>query len=85
MNGMSVNLYWVTTDDHTEDWFVVANSAEEAAIFHEDAEGYARRDTTVEMVLEIPDRVAANAGWPSDDVLKSCGAKFLSEAPTRVV
>ena len=37
------------------------------------------------MVLEIPVGVAVNAGWPSDDVLKSCEGKFLSEAPARVV
>jgi len=34
-----MNLYWVTTEDHAEDWFVVANNAKEAATFHEDVEG----------------------------------------------
>jgi len=80
-----MKLYWVTTEDHAEDWFVLANSAEEAATFHEDAEGYAPRNATAELILEIPRWVTANAGWPSDDVLKACGAKFLSEAPTRLV
>ena len=28
-----MNLYWVTTEDHAEDWFVVANNAEEAEPF----------------------------------------------------
>jgi len=51
-----MNLYWVTTEDHAEDWFVLANSAEEAAIFHEDTEGYANWDTMAEMILKIPDR-----------------------------
>jgi len=81
----AMNLYWVTTEDHAEDWFIVAGSAQEAAAFHEDAEGYAYGDATSEMILEIPDGVAAETGWPSDEVLKSCGAGFLSEAPTRVV
>jgi hypothetical protein len=81
----SMNLYWVITEDHEEDWFVVANSAEEAATFHEDAEGYEPGDATAEMILVIPRGVVVNTGWPSDDVLKSCGAKFLCEAPTRVV
>ena len=82
-----MNLYWVTTEDHAEDWFVLANSAKEAATFHEDAEGYAIGDATAEMILKIPDGITANSGWrwPSDAILKSCGAKFLSEAPTRVV
>ena len=26
-----MNLYWVTTEDHAEDWFITANNAEEAA------------------------------------------------------
>jgi hypothetical protein len=33
-----MNLCWVTTEDHAEDWLIVANDEEEAAIFHEDAE-----------------------------------------------
>lgn len=80
-----MKLYWVTTEDHAEDWFVVANNLEEAANFHEDAEGYAPGDATAEMIQEIPDGVTANSGWPSDEVLRACGANFLSEAPTRVV
>ena len=80
-----MNLYWVTTEDHGEDWFVVANSAEEASTYHEDAEGYAIGDATAEMILQIPDGIMENTGWPSDEVLQSCGAKFISEAPSRVV
>ena len=80
-----MNLYWVTTEDHAEDWFVVANNADEAATFHEDAEGYVPGDATAEMILKIPDGVRVNPGWPSDELLRSCGAIFLAEAPTRVV
>jgi uncharacterized protein CbrC (UPF0167 family) len=80
-----MNLYWVTTDDHAEDWFIVASSAQEAATFHEDAEGYDYGDATAEMIVEIPKGIDASTGWPSDEVLKSCGAKFLSKAPARVV
>ena len=80
-----MNLYWVTTEDHAEDWFVVANTAHEATIFHENAEGYAYGDVTAEMIAKIPDEVNASTGWPSDEVLRACGAKFLSEAPARVV
>jgi hypothetical protein len=82
---MSINLYWVTTEDHAEDWFVVANDPQEASTFHEDAEGYTPGDATAEMILKIPDGVAVNTGWPSDKVLRFCGASFLAEAPTRVV
>ena len=80
-----MNLYWVTTEDHAEDWFIVANSEEEAATFHEDAEGYDIGDATAEMILEIPKGIKADIGWPSDDVLRSCGANILAEEPARVV
>lgn len=80
-----MNLYWVTTEDHAEDWFVVANNADEASTFHEDAEGYTPGDAIAEMILKIPDGVTVNTGWPSDEILRSCGAIFLAEAPTRVV
>ena len=26
-----MKLYWVTTEDHCEDWFILASSAKEAA------------------------------------------------------
>ena len=80
-----MNLYWVTTEDHAEDWFVVANDEEEAATFHEDVEGYAPGDALAEMITAIPDGVTVNTGWPSDEVLLACGANFLSKGPTRLV
>ncbi len=80
-----MNLYWVTTEDHGEDWFTVANSAREAATFHEDFEGYDIGDATAELVTEIPDGVKADPGWPSDDVLKACDATIVSHGPARVV
>lgn len=32
------NLYWVTTEDHDEDWFIIARS--EAREYHVETEGY---------------------------------------------
>ena len=80
-----MNLYWVTTEDHAEDWFVVAKSAKEAGTYHEDAEGYETGDATAEMILKIPDEIIADTGWPSDELLCSCGAKILSGPPARVI
>ena len=80
-----MKLYYVTTEDHAEDWFVVANNAEQAATFHEDAEGYDPCDATAEMILEVPDGIITDIGWPSDEVLRSCGARILAGAPARVV
>ena len=80
-----MKLYWVTTEDHDEDWFVVASSAEEAAEFHEKEEGYAPGDAEAEKVLAIPDDVTVDAGYPPNDFLKSIGGEFLSDESTRVV
>ena len=80
-----MKLYWVTTEDHDEDWFVVASSAEEAAGYHEKAEGYDPGDAEAEQVLDIPDNITTETGWPSNDFLRSIGAVFLSDEPARVV
>ncbi len=78
-------LYWVTTEDHDEDWFVVASSPEQAAWFHEREEGYDDGDAFAEKVLDIPSETEAEAGWPSHELLLELGAKFLREDEPRVV
>ena len=80
-----MNLYWVTTEDHGEDWFIVANTAEEAATFHEKQEGCDYGDATAEMILKIPEGITAELGWPSDEVLRSCGANIIADGLERVV
>ena len=80
-----MKLFWVTTEDHDEDWFVVASNAEEACKFHEDVEGYAIGDATAEEILNIPETITAKPGWPSDELLLAVGAKFIMEEPSRVV
>ena len=80
-----MKLYWVTTEDHAEDWFVVATCSEEAAKFHQDMEGYNPGDAIAEAILDIPESVPAETGWPSDEVLLAVGAKFIADSPSRVV
>ena len=80
-----MKLYWVTTEDHDEDWFVVATNAKEAASFHENMEGYDPGDATAEAILDIPEEIPAEIGWPSDEFLKTVGAIFICDGPTRVV
>ena len=80
-----MKLYWVTTEDHEEDWFIVASSAEEAAGYYEYMEGYDSGIATAEKVLGIPDGISAEAGWPTNEFLVSLGAVFLSNESMRVV
>jgi hypothetical protein len=80
-----MKLYWVTTEDHGEDWFIVATSPEEASKYHENMEGYGPNEATAEEVLDIPEYVSAEPGWPSDELLLAVGAKFLMNDEYRVV
>ena len=81
-------LYWCSTDDGDEDWFVVADSARTARTFHEGAEGYDPGDASAERVAALPSSLQADgkwldrgvlhatAGWPSDELLVACGAEI---------
>ena len=80
-----MKLYWVTTEDHDEDWFIIASSNEEAARLHEYLEGYEPGDATAERVLAIPNDIPAKPGWPTNSFLRSIGAVFISNEPTRVI
>jgi hypothetical protein len=80
-----MKLYWVTTDDHDEDWFIVASSSEEASKCHEDMEGYESGDAAAEEILDIPKNVPAEPGWPSEGLLLAVGARFLLNDQSRVV
>jgi hypothetical protein len=80
-----MKLYWVTTEDHDEDWFVIASSQKEAVQLHEKMEGYDPGDATAEEVLEIPETMDFEAGWPSNEILSAVGAKFLLTGLARVV
>lgn len=77
-------LFWVETQDHDEDWFVVAGSKKEAAEFFEEYEGYDPQDATAREVMVLPEGCDDPIGWASDDLLKACGTSFVSAEP-RVV
>lgn len=84
MQDSGWQLYWCETGDHDEDWFVVARSDEEAARFHENAEGYDEDDAWAEEVCAVPAPACAGleeAGWPSEELLLACGAEFLPNTP----
>ena len=58
---MYMRLYWVETEDHCEDWFIVARNHEEAQTFHEQNEGYLPGDAAAEEILAIPDEVVSQS------------------------
>lgn len=76
-------LYWCETDEHDEDWFVVARDAVEASKFHEAEEGYDEDDARAEFVCVLPpsEQTFDGPGWPDKSTLGACGAEFLPNAP----
>lgn len=78
-------LYWVETEDHHEDWFVISKSEEQAQKFHEDYEGYDKGDAYAKEIRVIPTDIEVEEGWASNDLLKACGGIFISEETPRVV
>ena len=80
-----MKLFWITTEDHDEDWFIVAPSSIEASQYFENFEGYDPGDAKAEEILDIPENVPAETGWPSDELLLAVGAKFLLNDQSRVV
>ena len=80
-----MNLYWCETDDHDEDWFIVASSAKEARRMHEDIEGYGRGDARATLIVRIPKELHPPVGHPTHELLRSLGTVFLSEEAPRIV
>lgn len=78
-------LFWVTTGDHCEDWFVIAGNAKEAAEYFENFEGYDTGDASAEAILDIPEETPVETGWPSEDILEVLGATTVSDGFTRVI
>jgi hypothetical protein len=51
INKQAVKLYWVTTQDHDEDWFIFAESARHARSYHENYEGYDKGDANSRLIV----------------------------------
>lgn len=47
----TIKLYWVTTADHTEDWFIFSGSALQAEAYHEHYEGYGKGDAHSRLIV----------------------------------
>jgi hypothetical protein len=85
--GLPLRLYWCFTDDHDEDWFVVARRRRTARRFFAGYEGYdvetveARRILTLPVTLQRPD----SFGWPTRELLEGCGAVIERWDTPRVI
>jgi hypothetical protein len=81
-----LKLYWYSTADGDEDWFVVSRGAREARQWVAAAEGYGTGDVEVELIIPLPTNLQGTGeGWPDKDVLLGLGAQFVRPDTPRVV
>lgn len=79
-------LYWVTTKDHDEDWFVVAKSDKEACSFHEEYEGYSPAEARAKKICFLPAKYYEEESYHAQlDLLEDIGFTTISGSPVRVV
>ena len=82
---MAVKLYWVTTLDHHEDWFIFAKNSQLAESRHELEVGYNVGDASASFVCDVPDTMNTIEGWPELSQLKALGAKILRDTSPRKI
>jgi hypothetical protein len=91
-----LKLYWCTTEDSEEDWFVVARNSRSAARWFEEHEGYEKREVHARPVKHVPvdayHALVRRRGAPVDPpfcpdlaLLRDAGADVLRVQAPRVV
>ena len=83
--AVSWRLYWVTTDDGHEDWFVVAREASAAARFHEGQQGYNPGDALAMLVTKVPVLGINSTHYADLALVVACGGEILRCETPRVV
>lgn len=84
-----LKLYWCTTDEGEEDWFIISHTAREAELQHAANEGFDLEDPSADFVMVLPPELQAMGnevgGWPTMEMLVACGATVIREDSPRVV
>ena len=75
-----MNIYWLDSLDHGEDWFVAANNMREAMALFADDMGYDLVEDEVRAteVCAVPEEVTiAQTQFLDEDQITACGGKFI--------
>ncbi len=80
----TLKLFWVETEDHSEDWFIVARDRFEAEAAHEGEEGYGDGDASARFIRSLPPGTEDKM-YPSFETLEACGGTIVRRAGPRVV
>ena len=84
-------LYWVTTPQNEENWFVVAKSKSDAESFHDHGEGFLEGYSSAKLVTSISSEILKKLhttdieDWPSHELLVELGFRFIEEDFPRIV
>jgi hypothetical protein len=75
-----MNIYWLDSLDHGEDWFVAANNMREAMALFADDMGYdlVEDEVRAREVCAVPEEVTiAQTQFLDEDQITACGGKFI--------
>ena len=50
-SAKQIKLYWVSSDDHDQDWLIFADTARRARAYHEHYEGYGKGDAHSRLIV----------------------------------
>jgi len=76
-----IRLYWVTTDDHDQDWFVFAGSARQARAYQEGYEGYGTGEARTRLIVtDVPLNKFSNGEPPCPAQLRELFALGFEDA-----
>ena len=78
-------LYWCTTPDGDEDWFIIATSARQARSRHAGEEGYRSEDVESTLVTVLPEKWQEHhLGWPdlNTSILEDSGGVKVPYQPS---
>ena len=80
-----MKIYWVTTSDHCEDWFVIAAGKNKAKSFFANYEGYNYRDVSALELFPVSKEYQTKGAYhPSTKVLKKLGFKIDTGGQTHI-
>lgn len=87
---MLKKVFWVSSPCNLENWFVIADDDQEAALFHDYAEGFNPGYSNAKMVCVISTHLVhkykiKEASWPTLDLLKELGFEVIEEDSPRVI
>jgi hypothetical protein len=84
-----MTLYWVTTEDHGEDWFILARHPRSAERYHVETEGYEPGDAHAERIMPVPKGLLDEGHLPRHaqfpDLRKLGFTILASETAARIV